>query len=100
MVIVVVPALATSLEQNYPNPFNPETTIHFALAKRSPASLAVYASDGRRVRVLLDESLEAGHHEATWNGRDDDGALVGSGIYFYQLRTDAFRASKKMVLLK
>lgn len=93
-------ALTTELRQNQPNPFNPETAISFTLEKSARASVQIYAADGARVRTLLDEARGAGTHRVTWNGRDDNGQPVSSGIYFYRLTADKFSATRKMVLLK
>lgn len=88
------------LQQNYPNPFNPETTIKFTLPKKGEVELAVYNSIGRRVRALASEELSAGEYITTWNGRDDAGAQVASGIYFYRLQYLGVTLTRKMALLK
>jgi hypothetical protein len=97
---VTVLGLTAALEQNHPNPFNPTTTIHYTLPAREHARLTVFDADGRRVRSLVDEVQGAGRHEATWDGRNQNGTAVGSGVYFYRLTAGKFSASKKMVLLK
>ncbi len=90
-----------SLLQNYPNPFNAETVIRFALKKPSDVSVEVYNILGQRVKSLINnEKMTAGVKEITWNGRDDKGNDVASGIYFYRLKTAEFTDIKKMVLLK
>ncbi|UCF05882.1 MAG: choice-of-anchor D domain-containing protein [bacterium] len=91
---------ATYLSQNYPNPFNPMTRILFGLREPSVVSLRIYDASGRLVRVLVDEFHKAGHYEADWNGRDNTGRRVASGIYFYRLATGDFVRTKKMVLLR
>ncbi|OGX06893.1 MAG: hypothetical protein A2Z88_08480 [Omnitrophica WOR_2 bacterium GWA2_47_8] len=83
------------LHQNYPNPFNPSTTIRFELSARTPVRLAVYDLLGREVAVLVNETLESGIFEATWNA-----AGAASGTYFYRLQTDRSVATKRMVLLR
>lgn len=88
------------LSQNFPNPFNPNTTISFSLKNRGHASLAVYDVTGRLVRVLLDEMIEAGPHDVTWDGRNRDGSAVASGVYFYRLEAGEFAETRKMVLLR
>lgn len=88
------------LAQNYPNPFNPETDIEFQLANGSVVKLEVLNLLGRRVRTLLAEYQSAGSHHAVWDGRDDEGRPVSSGVYFYRLSSDAGTDTKKMVLLK
>ncbi|MGB8656515.1 MAG: S8 family serine peptidase [Candidatus Zixiibacteriota bacterium] len=93
------------LYQNYPNPFNPSTMIRFNVQGSRfkvpiPTTLTVYNLLGQRVRTVLDEPKTAGDYEVIWDGRDDGGKEMASGIYFYQLRTGDFTATKKMVLLK
>ena len=97
---VTVDAIALALEQNRPNPFNPTTTIHFVLPIREHATLAVYDTGGRKVRTLVDQMSEHGGHDVAWDGRDDAGAAVGSGVYFYRLTAGKHSESKKMILLK
>ncbi len=90
-----------SLEQNYPNPFNPTTVISFNLQKGvSNASLEVYNILGRQVKTLVDGPLDAGRYTVTWDGRDDGGNAVASGVYFYRLRADEQVEAKKMLLMK
>jgi hypothetical protein len=88
------------LVQNHPNPFNPQTTIAFSLSTRGRVSLAIYDVNGRIVRTLANETRAAGAYELTWDGRDDDGQAVASGVYFYRLVAPEFTQTKKMVLLK
>jgi hypothetical protein len=88
------------LDQNYPNPFNPQTTIAFSLKQRTHAQIVVYDVAGARVRTLADESFAAGAHQKVWDGRNDAGAPVASGVYFYQLVANEFTQTRKMVLLK
>jgi hypothetical protein len=89
-----------SLSQNYPNPFNPQTTIAFSVKDRAHVSLKVYNVAGQLVRTLLDDSFAAGPHKKVWDGRNDAGQQVSSGVYFYKLVTSDFSQTKKMVLLK
>ncbi|MBD3374995.1 T9SS type A sorting domain-containing protein [candidate division KSB1 bacterium] len=88
------------LEQNYPNPFNPETTIGFRLPEMAMVYLEIYNMRGQLVRQLLQRQVLAGEHKVVWDGRDDMGMAVPSGSYIYQLRTESFKTSKKMTLLK
>jgi hypothetical protein len=91
----------TRLAQNSPNPFNPSTTIRFSLAAAGKARLIVYDVRGRRVATLLDRALPAGEARVAWNGRNDAGVSVGSGVYFYQLSTASGPdETRKMVLAK
>ncbi len=96
------PALSPQahLSQNVPNPFNPSTSITFTLATRGPARLAIYDASGQWVRTLVDETRAAGDHVAYWDGRDDRGNVVASGVYFYRLTASSVDQSMKMVLLK
>ena len=93
--------LANSLSQNYPNPFNPETTIRYDLSSDAMVSLTVYNIMGQVVRKLVDgESQAAGQYQAVWDGRNERGASVASGMYFYLLHAGDYVAKRKMVLLR
>ncbi len=89
-----------SLDQNYPNPFNPTTTINFRMPKTSDISIKVYNVLGQKVRTLVDERREAGTHTLQWDGRNDAGVQVSSGMYFYRMQADGFVDQRKMMLLK
>lgn len=89
-----------ALSQNYPNPFNQSTKIEFSLAKSGFVSLNIYDILGRKVRTLVSERLSSGYKSVIWDGKNDDGNDVASGVYFYQLRVGDFSEPKKMVLLK
>ncbi len=91
---------AYELGNNYPNPFNPTTQIRFALPQQSMAKLAVYDMLGREVCTLVDGMMNAGYFETTWNGKNNNGARVSSGMYMYRIEAGSFAASKKMLLLK
>lgn len=88
------------LHQNYPNPFNPETHIAFDLPVSGSVRLSVYNVLGQQVATLADGEFAAGHHEVSWNGMDQSGRMVSSGIYFYRLETTTGTLSRKMMLLK
>jgi hypothetical protein len=89
------------LEQNVPNPFNPTTTIRYEVRESGPVTLKIYNVAGQLVRTLVDGERAAGQvHEATWNGLNDGGRPVSSGVYFYKLVARDFTQTKKMVLLK
>ncbi len=94
------PRTAASLSDARPNPFNPSTAIGYTLRRAGSAEVAVYDVSGRRVRVLTTGPATAGYHEVHWDGRDDSGRRVASGVYFYQLRAVGVVETKKMVLLK
>ncbi len=88
------------LHQNSPNPFNPQTTIRFELPSVMRVQLSIFDVHGRLVRTLIDEQRGAGASTAEWNGRDDKGAAVATGVYFYVLEAGGSRSQRKMVLLK
>lgn len=88
------------LMQNYPNPFNPETWIEFAMPRGAHVQLEIFSILGRQVRVLVDESMSAGRKVVLWDGNDNNGAAVSSGVYFYRLQADDFIATRKMLLLR
>jgi hypothetical protein len=87
------------LEQNYPNPFNPSTVIRFSLPVPEDVRIEVYNVLGQRVSVLHNGILHAGNHNLVWDGKDDNGTRVSSGVYFCRMVTDNYTASRKMVLL-
>ncbi|MDH3889891.1 MAG: T9SS type A sorting domain-containing protein [candidate division Zixibacteria bacterium] len=89
-----------ALGQNYPNPFNPNTSIAFALPEATEVMLEVYNLLGQRVKTLINRRLEAGHHAAVWDSRNESGQTVSSGVYFYRMETPNYMESRKMVLLK
>lgn len=89
-----------ALEQNYPNPFNPITKIKYQLPKKSDIKIVIYNILGQAVRTLLDKSVDAGYQEAIWDGLNDFGNRVATGVYFYRVETKDFVKSKKMVLMK
>jgi M6 family metalloprotease-like protein len=94
---------SVELHQNYPNPFNPETRIRFTIKGRQSSlhtSLKIYNIRGQLVRTLLDGDRTAGDYDVLWDGRDDRGMEVSSGIYFYRLSAGSSSQVKKMVLLK
>ncbi len=86
--------------RNYPNPFNPSTTIAFDIPDAGHIDLRIYDVEGRLVRVLLGEQREAGSHEVVWNGTDDEGSILASGVYFYSLAANSRVRTHKMVLLR
>ncbi len=93
------------LLQNLPNPlrvsvFNPETEIRFALPEASHVVLAIYDVTGRKIRTLMDEQFSAGHYRVRWDGKDNYGKLVASGVYLYQLHAGNFSQVRKMSLLR
>jgi len=89
-----------ALLQNFPNPFNPETTLKYNLAEGANVSLRIYNIVGQVVRTLVSERQAAGRYQVKWNGTDDRGAAVSSGIYFYELVAGKFRDANRLMLLK
>ena len=92
--------IAYRLEANYPNPFNPSTTIRYQLAKAAPTTLTVYNVLGKAVRTLVSEQQSAGNYSIQWDGRDNNGRAVASGVYIYTLQSGSFTESRRMALLK
>jgi hypothetical protein len=88
------------LEHNVPNPFNAATQIAFTLPEASKMTLTVYDILGREVRTLKDNLLPAGRHTVAWDGLDQDGRSVASGVYLYRLEAGGFSETKRMTLLK
>lgn len=89
-----------ALSQNAPNPFNPTTKISFALPATGDVHLSVFNVLGQQVKELVNGTMEAGVHEVIWDGKDNNGTSVASGIYFYKINANSFVSTKKMVLLK
>ncbi len=92
--------IPNALYANYPNPFNPTTTIRFDLNEAGDVSLAVYNIRGQIVRTLVQGTRPSGHNTVEWDGLDDHGRAVASGVYVYRIEADGFVGSRKMVLLK
>lgn len=97
---IVKPPSEFVLKQNYPNPFNPETTIAFELPTQSVVRLSVYNLLGQRVALLLNERRDAGSYVVSWNGRDDAGRQLGSGIYIVRLAANGRSLAQRVTLLK
>lgn len=89
-----------ALAQNFPNPFRADTRIRFALPQAERVDLRVFDVGGRAVRTLVRDELGAGVHNVAWDGRDDDGNRVASGVYFYRMTAGAEERERKMVHLK
>jgi hypothetical protein len=99
----VIPA-TTSLIGNYPNPFNPTTNIKFSLKADSKVSLIIYNIRGQKVKTLINENMQVGYYSIVWNGRDDSGKSLSSGVYFNDFNASGeggdYTSVKKMILLK
>jgi hypothetical protein len=89
-----------TLEQNYPNPFNPSTTIYYNLPTPTEVNLVVYNTLGQKVKTLVSTMQTAGQHSVEWDGTDDSGNSVSSGVYFYKLTSPDYSATRKMMLIK
>jgi len=89
-----------SLSQNFPNPFNANTVISFALPKTGHVKLEIYNILGQKVKVLVDEMVTAGYKRVVWDGKDNSGTDVASGVYFYRIKTQETVEVMKMTLLK
>lgn len=88
------------LKNNYPNPFNPITIIPFDLASSADVTLVIYDLHGNKVRSLVNSTFSAGSYTTSWNGRNDEGIQLGSGIYFYRFTAGDFTATKQMLMMK
>jgi len=88
------------LDQNHPNPFNPETDIDYSIRDRGQVRLTIYDVQGRLVRTLVDYPMQPGRYHAHWDGTNERGRLVSTGIYFCRMEAGDFSATRKMVLLK
>jgi hypothetical protein len=93
-------APAGRLDDAAPNPFNPRTTLRFTLDHADVVRLDVFDAAGHRVRTVVDGAFAAGAHEAEWDGRDDAGRSVASGVYLMQLRGSNFTESRPATLLR
>jgi len=91
---------AFSLDQNYPNPFNPSTTIQFSLPRPGRVKLTIHNQLGHLVQTLIDEEKPAGSHSASWNGRNDKGQPVSSGVYLFKLQAGDSNQVRKLVLVR
>ncbi len=92
-----------ALHQNFPNPFNPETVIHYDLPAQSHVDVSIYNMIGQKVATLVHEQMDAGRHSTVWDGTDDSGKSLASGIYVYRLETDGseeFVKIRKLVLMR
>lgn len=88
------------LYQNYPNPFNPTTTIKFAVPTESLVNISIYDINGTNIATVVNEIKSAGYFTTSWDGKNNNGTNVSSGIYFYTIRTKNFTHTKKMLLIK
>jgi len=89
-----------SISQNFPNPFNPTTTINFSIPSNSNVTIQVYDILGRHVKTLVSGKYSAGNYNVMWNARDEFGASVSAGVYFYTIKAGTYHSTKRMLLLK
>ena len=92
--------LSYQLSQNYPNPFNPTTTIQYQIPRQERVTLEIYDILGQKIATLVDGVLQPGQYSAMWNGGNNAGIHVATGVYFYRLQAGSFTSVKKMLLLK
>lgn len=96
----VVPAELTALTGNYPNPFNPETTITYSVKTPSPVNISIYNLKGEKVRTLVNANKANGFYKTVWDGKDDSGRAVTSGIYLYRMQAENYISTRRMMLMK
>ena len=92
--------ITTALLGNYPNPFNPSTTICFSLKEAARVNISIFNIKGQRVKSLLDGEIQPGHHAYLWDGTDNDGRSVSSGVFYYTMKTPIYQSTRKMIMLK
>jgi hypothetical protein len=95
-----LPIVQSKLQTNYPNPFNPATTIAFTLAKADKVEIVIYNLKGQKVKTLLSDNLLAGNHSIVWDGKDDKGKTLSSGIYLVKMKTGKTTDTRKITMLK
>ncbi len=89
-----------TIKSVYPNPFNPTTTISFSLPYDSQVVLSIYNIKGQKIKTIMKNCLKSGQHNIVWDGQDESGKHISSGIYFGLLETPDFKTTKKMILIK
>ena len=92
--------LTYALYDNFPNPFNPSTTIRYSLKDAQHTKLTIYNALGQKIRTIVDEPRAAGIHTIQWNGRNDSGWQVSSGVYFYRIEAGKFVQTRKMMMVE
>jgi hypothetical protein len=94
------PPLATELIGAYPNPFNPSTTIRYAIDHASEVHLEIFNSRGQLVRRFTENHSQPGFYQKIWDGKNDQGVSVGSGIYLYRMQAGTYSSTRRVVMLK
>jgi hypothetical protein len=99
---VEVAAIPTvyALDQNYPNPFNPSTTIRYQIPTDASVNLIIYNVQGQKIRTLISSEQKAGYYNVVWDGRNEAGQTVATGLYLYRVQAGSFVATQKMLMLK
>lgn len=95
-----VPMAATLLKGNHPNPFNPSTTITYSVKESAPVSISIFNARGQLVRHLLNDTKAAGEHRIVWDGKDDNGREMSSGVYYFRMHSGKYSSTRKMLMLK
>jgi hypothetical protein len=90
----------TALKGNFPNPFNPSTEIAYSLKEAGKVKIEIYNLKGQLVKTLINDTMPQGEHRITWNGKDQRGNGVSSGIYFYKMKVGGYTGTRKMMLMK
>lgn len=86
--------------QNYPNPFNLETTINYSIYRNAKVNISVYNVSGRFVRTLINKQQRAGNYIIQWDGRNENGISIASGVYFYSLQYGEYTDVKRCIFIK
>ncbi|MGB4309862.1 MAG: T9SS type A sorting domain-containing protein, partial [Candidatus Cloacimonadaceae bacterium] len=94
------PVVSTALDGNHPNPFNPETTINYSVKQPGPVKLAVYNIKGQLIRTLVDEGRATGRYKLIFDGRDDRGRSISSGVYLLRMLAPGYQKTRKLMLMK
>lgn len=89
-----------ALEQNYPNPFNPATYINYQLPTNAHVTISIFNTTGQEIKTLVSKEMNAGYHTTVWDGTNNAGEKVSSGLYLYKIKTGSFTDIKKMMLLR
>ncbi len=95
-----VSSLVTALSGNYPNPFNPTTSIVFSVKEPAQTVIDIYNVKGQKIKTLVNSMMSPGNHTVQWNGNDENGNPVSSGVYYYKMRSGKYSNTRKMLLLK
>jgi flagellar hook assembly protein FlgD len=97
--VAAIPA-TFALDQNYPNPFNPSTTVRYQIPNDANVALDIYNLQGQKIRTLVSKEQKAGYYSVVWDGRNEAGQTVSSGLYLYRVQAGSFVATHKMLMIK